>query len=167
MRIAQQQQRPPSAVKRSLSYISSWLKPDMYRTKEEKQGPKHLGLPVPPADVLARPRGPVETPLPKPLEKAIPHKELVDLDHVDLPPETKPQQKQEPRRLVELSHVPTPAPKTVKYVSRRSSTSSVKDLVREFEAKERAKEQALPPRVKELRKQETLEAKKAKPAWRY
>lgn len=167
MRNAQQQQRPPSAVKRSLSYISSWLKPDTYRSKAEKQGLWRPGLPVPPADVLARPRGPVETPLPKPLEKSIPHKELVDLDHIELPAQTKDQEKAEPRRLVDLNHVPTPAPKSdVKRVSRRSSSSSVKDLVREFEAKEKAKARALPPRVKELRKQGTIGSQKAKPAWR-
>ena len=141
MRNSQQSQRPPSTVKRSLSYISSWLKPDTYKSRSEKQVPQRPGLPAPPADVLARPRGPVDTPLPKPLEKAVPHKELVDLDHIDLPPETKVQDKPPPRRLVDLNHVPTPAPKSdMKRMSRRSSSSSVKDLVREFEAKEKAKE---------------------------
>lgn len=165
-----QSQRPPSAVKRSLSYISSWLKPDTYKPKAEKQVSQRPGLPVPPVDVLARPRGPVETPVPKAPEKAVPHKELVDLDHIDPPPETKVLEKPPPRRLVDLNHVPTPAPKLeMRRMSRRSSSSSVKDLVREFESKERAKALALPPRVKELRKQgaSMSQNQKAKPVWRF
>lgn len=163
--------RPDSAVKRSLSYIGSWLKPDMYKSeKEERQGSQLPGLPVPPSDVLSKPRGPVETPAPKAAPKPIPPKELVSLEHVPPPQPTKIPRRQRPQRLVDLNHVPTPQPKEEmkRIASRRSSTSSVKDLIKEFEEKEKGKVQAVPPRVAELRRQASVGSLKGKgkPAWK-
>ncbi|OCB84190.1 hypothetical protein A7U60_g8866 [Sanghuangporus baumii] len=164
------QSRPESAVKRSLSYISSWLKPDMYATKkEEPKEPQFPGLPVPPEDLLSKPRGPVETPAPKAAPKPVPHKDLVSLEHVPPPQPTRIPRAQRPRRLVDLNHVPTPQPKDgakKKTISRRSS---VKDLIKEFEEKEKVKGPALaPPRVAELRRQGSVNSLKGKekPTWR-
>ena len=166
------QSRPESAVKRSLNYISSWLKPDMFKSeKEGLKGPRLPGLPVPPEDLVSKPRGPVETPAPKAAPKPVPHKDLVDLEHVPPPePISRIPRPQKPRRLVDLNHVPTPQPKEErkKTLSRRSS---VKDLIKEFEEKEKdsGKVPALaPPRVAELRRMGSVNSLKGKekPSWK-
>ncbi|KAL5490230.1 hypothetical protein ACEPAI_5063 [Sanghuangporus weigelae] len=164
------QSRPESAVKRSLSYISSWLKPDMYTTKkEEPKEPQFPGLPVPPEDLLSKPRGPVETPAPKAAPKPVPHIDLVSLEHVPPPQPTRIPCAQRPRRLIDLNHVPTPQPKDEMKKKTISRRSSVKDLIKEFEEKEKVKGPALaPPRVAELRRQGSVNSLKGKdkPTWR-
>ncbi|KAI5124349.1 hypothetical protein M0805_008956 [Coniferiporia weirii] len=167
----QRQTKSGNAVKRSLNYISSWLKPDMFKSKEEqRKGQQFPGLPVPPSDVLSRPRGPVETPAPKPPPKIIPPKELVTLQQAPLPQPSNIPKVSKPQRLVDLQHIPTPQPKPApaKTISRRSSTASVRDLVKEFEQMDEVKVKAVPPRVAELRKMASVGSlkSKGKPVWR-
>lgn len=169
--LRRQPQTPMSAVKRSLNYIGSWLRPGMFKSKEEQRAASLPGLPVPPADVFAKPRGPVATPSKKPAPKAAHPKEQVTLQ-----PAPAPQQPSKiPRvakRLVDLQHVPTPPPKPLieKTISRRSSGSSVRDLVKDFEEMEKSKVKPVPPRVAELRRMGSLDTLKGKtgqkPAWK-
>lgn len=165
------QTEPGSAVKRSLSYINSWLKPGMFAPNEEKRRNEQQlpGLPVPPSDVLDRPRGPVETPAPRPAEKIIPPKDQVTLQQAP-PPCPLPAPHRKPRRLVDLQHVPTPESKPAAQSKQQklSRRSSVKDLVLGFETME-SQVRAVPPRVAELRKMGSMESMKAKgkkPAWK-
>ncbi|RXW11804.1 hypothetical protein EST38_g14051 [Candolleomyces aberdarensis] len=104
------------------------------------------GLPLPPPEVLNKSRGPVETPERPPLPK-VPHpKELVELHPAPLPkPSMIPRPKQ-PQRLVQLNPVqPPPPPPGVIPRPRRSSGSSVKDLVKSFEEMKDREEQERPP----------------------
>ncbi|KAH8102371.1 hypothetical protein DFH11DRAFT_1777890 [Phellopilus nigrolimitatus] len=162
-------ERSMSAVKRSMKFIGSWLKPGMFKKEEKRLGPLVPGLPVPPPDVLNKLRPPVETPAKQPPPK-IPHpKEQVELQPAPLPQPTKIPRKTKPQRLIELQHVPTPPPKPVeKTASRRSSTSSVRDLVKEFEQKDKGDIRAVPPRVAELRRMGSVGSLKAKgkPTWK-
>ena len=92
------------------------------------------GLPLPPIEILSKPRGPVITPARAPLVKPKHPKELVVLHPAPQPPTIShiPRLKK-PQRLVEL-HPPAPIePPTPIPRPRRSSGSSVKDLVRGFE----------------------------------
>ena len=93
-------------------------------------------LPIPPIEILSKPRGPVITPARAPLLKPKHPKELVVLHPAPQPPTVSyiPRLKK-PQRLVEL-HPPAPLPvieSTPIPRPRRSSGSSVKDLVRGFE----------------------------------
>ncbi|KAF9530057.1 hypothetical protein CPB83DRAFT_851507 [Crepidotus variabilis] len=99
------------------------------------------GLPLPPKDILEKPRGPVTTPARLPTPR-VPHpKDLVQLNHAPLPPSNIPRPRLAPKRLVELNHVSPPEagdredPVTqfLPPRPRRSSASSVKDLVQGFE----------------------------------
>lgn len=170
-RVQRQEQTPMSAVKRSLNYISSWLRPGMFKSKEQQRASSLPGLPVPPADVLGKARGPVATPSKKPAQRPTHPKEQVTLQPAPAP---QPPSKipRVAKRLVDLQHVPTPPPKPLvaKTMSRRSSGSSVKDLVKEFEDMEQSKVKPLPPRVAELRRMGSLDTLKGKqghkPAWK-
>lgn len=161
------QQTPMSAVKRSLSYITSWLRQGILASKV--QNPPMIGLPVPPPDVLNKSRLPVITPAKKLLPKAVPPKEQVTLHPA--PALSKPSmipRPAPPRRLVELQHIPTPLPKpvTAKFIPRRSSSASVKDLVKGYEEMEKGAIRAIPPRVAELRKMKSVDVLHVKPAWK-
>jgi len=127
------------------SYLPTLSKPS---ASSQPKKPRQAGLPLPPPDVLNKPRGPVNTPARPEVPKAIPPKELVDLRHAS-PPTSKtslPPAKK-PKRLVDLHHIvlpptapalppPTPRP-------RRSSGSSVKDLVKGFEQLEQASQKVV------------------------
>lgn len=93
--------------------------------------PSRMGLPLPPEDVLKKPRGTINTPIRPPQPKAKVHKDLVDLHHA---PPTLPSKlpKPKPKRLVELNPVALPV-QTMEPRTRRSSGGSVKDLVKSFE----------------------------------
>ncbi|KAF8817055.1 hypothetical protein BYT27DRAFT_6941902 [Phlegmacium glaucopus] len=105
-------------------------------TTKKALNPLQPSLPLPPIDILSKPRGPVVTPARAPLPKPKHPKELVVLNPAPqatrishIPRVIKP------RRLVEL-HPPAPSPMiepTPIPRPRRSSGNSVKDLVRDFE----------------------------------
>lgn len=164
--------RPSGAVRRSLNYITSWLKPDMYKSRSEEPRSSRLGLPPPPPDILSKHRGPVETPAPKPLPRVVPPKDQVSLEHIN-PPESprRSRSSRTPRRLVDLQHVPTPESKEPeRHALRRRSSTSVRDLVKEYEQKDASVKriQVLPPRVAELRRQGSMGSlrSKGKPTWK-
>ncbi|CAA7263243.1 unnamed protein product [Cyclocybe aegerita] len=110
-----------------------------------------LPLPPPPPSLLTKPRKPVQTPAkPAPARGPVP-KELVNLHNVPLPqPKVGKGRRDPPRRLVELVPVPQEVlDKTVNVLEkekrgergRRSSGSSVRDLIKGFEEMEREQEQ--------------------------
>jgi len=117
------------------SYLSTL--PKLSSTTRKALIPLQPSLPLPPNDILAKPRGPVITPARAPLSKPKHPKELVVLHPA-------PQRStishipriRAPRRLVDL-HPPAPSPPMIEPNSilkpRRSSGNSVKDLVRGFE----------------------------------
>ncbi|KAF9258887.1 hypothetical protein L218DRAFT_1004415 [Marasmius fiardii PR-910] len=104
--------------------------------------PTQGGLPLPPPEVLTKPRGPVATPARSMIPREPAPKELVTLNHQGLPPETRiPQRKEKPKRLVELRKVQPPS----EAEPRRSTSAgglrrkgSVRDLVKNFEDMERS-----------------------------
>ena len=99
--------------------------------------PVQPSLPLPPIEILSKPRGPITTPARAPILKPKHPKELVVLNPAPQPPAIShiPRMKK-PQRLVELH--PPPPPPVIEQPNpiprpRRSSGSSVKDLVRGFE----------------------------------
>ncbi|KAJ2915127.1 hypothetical protein MD484_g5287, partial [Candolleomyces efflorescens] len=125
------------------------------------------GLPIPPPEVLNKARGPVETPERPPLPK-VPHpKELVELHPAPPPkPSMIPRPKQ-PQRLVQLNRVELPPPPPVMIPRpRRSSGSSVKDLVKSFEEiKDREEQQRSHSSLGRAAGMRSL-GKASKPAWK-
>jgi hypothetical protein len=125
------------------SYLPTLKKSE--RPKKLRSRPSHRpGLPIPPKEILAKPRGPVVTPAREPLPKTVPPKDLVQLQQA--PPiqtvASKIPRVVHPKQLVELNHV-TPKvadEKKRKEKQRRSSGSSVKDLVKGFEQMEKEQE---------------------------
>ena len=111
------------------------------------------GLPLPPPDLLAKPRGPITTPSRPPLPKAKHPKELVQLHPAPLPvPKTSLIPRLKPQRLVHLNPITPPESRaSIPIVKSRDSAGSVKDLVRSFE---------------ELKKAHGGDKIVSKPAWR-
>ncbi|TFY63202.1 hypothetical protein EVG20_g6416, partial [Dentipellis fragilis] len=105
------------------------------------------GLPLPPPEILEKPRGPIATPPAKPAPKTAHPKELVNLQHAPLPPSRLPRPaKRPPRRLVDLRPVsPVPEPSQPVRIpdGRRDSGGSVKDLVRSFEGMDKSMSEEL------------------------
>ncbi|KAG5644342.1 hypothetical protein DXG03_008639 [Asterophora parasitica] len=108
------------------------------RAKAKHLPPRHPGLPLPPPDLLQKPRGPISTPARAPAPR-LPHpKELVQLQPAPapLPKASMIPRARKPQRMVELTPV-TPPQEEAKRVEisrpRRSSGGSVKDLVKSFE----------------------------------
>jgi hypothetical protein len=127
-------------------FFSSYLPKSSKQPLTFKKTPPHGQpcLPLPPPSVLEKPRGPVATPVRPSVHRAPPPKDLVHLNHVSLPPSNIPRPKPILKRLVELVPVPETAikPETtfrdgVVQRPRRSSGSSVKDLVKGFEEMEK------------------------------
>ncbi|KAF5349204.1 hypothetical protein D9756_009318 [Leucocoprinus leucothites] len=123
------------------------------------------GLPLPPQEVLSKPRGPVVTPARAPLPKPVHPKELVNLQQAPpiQPPASKIPRVVHPRQLVELHHV---TPKVMKGEEgrlekqrrqRRSSGASVKDLIKGFEQmKEMEGKESNDEKRKEVRRMKSV-----------
>ena len=122
-------------------------------------------LPIPPTEILSKPRAPVTTPARAPLLKPKHPKELVVLHPAPRPPTVSHIPRlRKPQRLVEL-HPPAPLPviePTPIPRPRRSSGSSVKDLVRGFEEIQAVSND----KVKYNVGWKTYTAEKKRPPWR-
>ncbi|KAK7046835.1 hypothetical protein R3P38DRAFT_2506806 [Favolaschia claudopus] len=169
---------PATIGGRVKGFIFSYL-PTMAKTAPPPtRRPAHAGprLPLPPLELLEKPRGPVTTPARPPLPKTRAPKELVNLQPA---PPQKPKsflpRRAPPQRLVELNHIEPPveeAPKPpVPFVRpRTSSGSSVKDLVKNFEALDGAKKGAAEIKrvrsVGEFGKKVARSAGAGRPMWR-
>ena len=135
---------PTTFGERVKGFLFSYL-PSMSKTLPHSSRKVHTssqpGLPLPPHDLLAKPRGPITTPSRPPLPKAKHPKELVQLHPVPLPaPQTSLIPCLKPQRLVHLNPIPFPESRTsIPIVKPRNSTGSVKDLVRSFEELKRTR----------------------------
>ncbi|KAG7093814.1 hypothetical protein E1B28_007455 [Marasmius oreades] len=121
------------------SYLPTLTKDSNKRSKEASH--PHVGLPLPPPEVLSKQRGPIATPARSAVPRGPAPKDLVSLNHQDLPPKTKVLERKEPKRLVDLRKVqPPPDPEARRCTGagglRRKG--SVKDLVKNFEEMERS-----------------------------
>lgn len=152
-------------------------------TKKPKPKPAANGpvLPVPPSEVFKKPRPPITTPAPKPVEKLAPAKALVQLHRVPPPKLSmipRPSQ-QQPQRWVQLNPVPSRPSSSTGFNSstvreRRDSGASVKDLVKTFETMEKmqvadreSRKQLELKRNKSIKQwSEVRTAKSSKPVWR-
>ncbi|KAJ7021391.1 hypothetical protein C8F04DRAFT_1403023 [Mycena alexandri] len=151
---------PASMGKRMKGFLFSYL-PTLAKTAPPTRTAALLArprLPLPPLELLEKPRGPVVTPVRPPLPKTRAPKELVSLQPA--PPVAKKTgipRRAPPRRMVELNHVEMPVEGEplvrVGPRPRTSSGGSVKDLVKNFERldKEKEKEKARGAEVKRVR----------------
>ncbi|KAJ7089355.1 hypothetical protein B0H15DRAFT_981464 [Mycena belliarum] len=138
--------KPATIGKRVSGFLFSYLPTLAKSAPRRPPGATRPRLPLPPPDVLAKPRGPVKTPVRAPLPRAPAPKELVTLQPAPAPaPKTLIPRRAAPRRLVELHHVSPPPVPTVTERGvrpRTSSGGSVKDLVKNFEALDGARKGA-------------------------
>ncbi|KAF8226459.1 hypothetical protein L208DRAFT_1380191 [Tricholoma matsutake] len=138
---------PATIGKRVKGFLFSYL-PTLSKTappapRKIKQRPQQTGLPLPPPEVLEKPRGPISTPVRPPLPKPKPAKELVHLNPAPQPPKASMiPRARKPQRLVDLQPLPPHSPPKPVAIPRprRSSGGSVKDLVRSFEDLEKQRE---------------------------
>jgi hypothetical protein len=127
-------------------FIFSYLPTLKKKTPAQKRHePARPGLPLPPPEVLEKPRGPVITPQPRPAPRPTHPKELVNLQHAPPPPSRIPTLPRAPKRLVDLRPVSPPPVASAAIAipvpeGRRSSGGSVKDLVSSFEEMDRSRE---------------------------
>ncbi|KAL0958365.1 hypothetical protein HGRIS_000506 [Hohenbuehelia grisea] len=126
--------------KRVKSFLFSYLPSAPKRGLQPKARPAVSGLPLPPPDVLGKPRT-VRTPIRPPAPKYPHPKDQVHLNPA--PPLPKPSmvpKRVPPKRLVELHPVTPPpeAPLVIVPRPRRSSGGSVKDLILNFEEMDRS-----------------------------
>ena len=154
------------------SYLPTLSKPPSSLPSRKLQLPRQPGLPLPPSDILEKPRGPVTTPARPALPRVQAPKELVNLNPAPPLPSALPRPKAKPQRMVELHPLPPPVEKPVAlpFVSRprRSSGSSVKDLVRGFEEMENKEKER--PAIKRVQSIGEMRAKVGKtdlrPRWK-
>ncbi|KAI0746573.1 hypothetical protein C8Q80DRAFT_780316 [Daedaleopsis nitida] len=157
---------PPPLAERSIaarmkgffwSYLPRATKPS---GPKKRAAPAHPGLPIPPPEMFQKPRGPISTPVSKPSAKPVHPKELVHLNHAPPPKPSmipRPMQ-QKPKRLVELHPAPPPESRPRSSLSivstsdRRSSSGSVRDLVKGFETLEKMQERERIEEVARLRR---------------
>ncbi|KAI0330055.1 hypothetical protein GY45DRAFT_1324094 [Cubamyces sp. BRFM 1775] len=147
-----------SIASRMKGFFFSYLPTATKKTQPKKPpAPAHPGLPIPPPEVFQKQRPPIATPVSKPPSKPVPPKELVQLQHAPPPkPSMIPRLSQKPKRLVELHPAPPPEPRprsSLGIVSdRRSSSGSVKDLVRSFESLKEREERERQEEMARLRR---------------
>src|SRR6266404_6030255 len=155
--LAEEVPSTPSVGSRMKGFLFSYLPTLKKKTPAQKaREPARPGLPLPPPELMEKPRGPVITPQPKPLPRPTHPKDLVHLHHALHPPSRIPTLSRVPKRLVELRPVSPPSPSAPSApieIPRRSSSGSVKDLVNSFEEMERSRE--IDERALELRRQKS------------
>ncbi|KAH9958013.1 hypothetical protein BC827DRAFT_1221608 [Russula dissimulans] len=170
----------PSMGNRVKGFIFSYL-PTLKKRKtprsRQTHEPARPGLPLPPPELLEKPRGPVITPQPRPAPRPAHPKELVNLQHASPPPSRVPMPPRMPKRLVDLRPV-SPPPTALNAINipeqRRTSSGSVKELVSSFEEMDQSRE--IEAHALELRRQKSARRLAAggsatsridgRPAWR-
>lgn len=116
------------------SYLPTLSKAAPAAVRKPEGALRRPGLPLPPQDVLEKPRGPIATPVRAPLPKPKHPKEIVNLQPAPAPVKASLiPRAMKPQRLVELHPLPPVAEPVNVPRPRRSSGGSVKDLVRGFE----------------------------------
>ncbi|KAJ7637012.1 hypothetical protein FB45DRAFT_907997 [Roridomyces roridus] len=165
---------PPAMItKRVKGFLFSYL-PTLSKTARppaRTKLPTGPRLPVPPAELLEKRRGPVTTPVRPPLPKARAPKELVTLQPAPQLAKKPTVARRAPQRLVELNHITPPKEEPVVRQGPRPRTGSggsVKDMVRNFEALDNARTVAKEAEVKRVRSVGDLgkRAGAGRPIWR-
>jgi hypothetical protein len=164
----------PSVGNRVKGFLYSYLPTLKKKTPAQKRHElARPGLPLPPPELLEKPRGPIITPQPKPAPRSTHPKELVQLQHAPSPTLI-PTLPRIPKRLVDLRPVSSPpvasAPIDIPE-GRRSSGGSVKELVSSFEEMDRSRE--IEAHALELRRKKSAAlaangttTSSGRPAWR-
>ncbi|KAJ3988967.1 hypothetical protein F5890DRAFT_1583098 [Lentinula detonsa] len=130
--------QPKTGLGRLFSYLPGFLTSPASSTRKARD--VKLGLPLPPAEILDKLRGPIITPARPPVPKNKAPKELVNLNHQPVPEkkETSMIPRRIPQRMVKLNQVGLPEERQQSAGPssrpRRSSGASVKDLVKTFES---------------------------------
>lgn len=129
-------QPPESIGKRVKGFLFSYLRSPAPKPaalpKVTLKPVSNVAVPLPPKEVVEKPRGPIYTPVREELPRPPPHKDLVDLQHLPTPA-VKVKAARKPQRIVELRPVSPPPPPIQIPRPRKDSGGSVKDLVRSFE----------------------------------
>ena len=125
---------PSSAVRRTISYLGSWIRPFGVKGPDTRGRDSRTALPVPPLDMLNKVRPTVKTPAPN-LPARPPHpKDIVALHNVGIKsPVPLPKPRERPQRMVQLYPI-SPKPLKEKKVRKHTSSGSVKDMIRAFES---------------------------------
>jgi len=159
----------PSIGSRMKGFFFSYLSSSKVNSRKPKpHNDGTLSLPPPPPDLANRSREPISTPISK-LPPAPAHpKDLVELQHLPTPAPSRLPRPLDPKRLVDLRHVePEPAPPRPESRARRSSGTSVKDLVRAFEDHDSSFESELETtRLRRMKSGELRVGKLPRPAWK-
>ncbi|KAJ3796873.1 hypothetical protein GGU11DRAFT_684903 [Lentinula aff. detonsa] len=130
--------QPKTGLGRLFSYLPGFLTSPASSTRKARD--VKPGLPLPPAEILDKLRGPIITPARPPVPKNKAPKELVNLNHQPVPEkkETSMIPRRIPQRMVKLNQVGLPEERQQSAGPssrpRRSSGASVKDLVKTFES---------------------------------
>jgi len=165
----------PSVATKVKGFLYSYLSTAKKTPSAPPKTLPHKGLPIPapPPGVFKKPRQPIITPAPKEAAKLSAPKDLVQLHPVSAKPSMIPRPAINPKRLVELNHVPTPRPESrvsnASLRTRRDSNSSVKDLIMSFENREQNVERESLSRLSSRRVHEWYSARTGlpqKPVWR-
>jgi len=125
------QTKTKQGFKGLFSYLPVLSKPSQ---PTSKRGSHRPGLPPPPPELIQKQRGPIATPARPPIPLQTHPKELVNLQPA--PPITRSfvPRLVKPQRLVNLHPIPLPAkPQPVIHHRQRTSSGSVKDIVKSFE----------------------------------
>ncbi|KAF5391671.1 hypothetical protein D9757_002374 [Collybiopsis confluens] len=162
-----------SGFGRLFSYLPGFSKTPAPSTRKTFVGAKP-GLPLPPTEVLEKPRAPVITPARPPVPKMQAPKELVSLNHQPIPQKKSMIPRRDPKRMKELKKVGLPEERgqvgAPSVRPRRSSGSSVKDLIKGFEDNDRrASLEASRPSLMKTRSNGDLkggEKTSSRPIWR-
>jgi hypothetical protein len=129
---------PESCMSRSIPKVMALAGP-LSADPTLSSGDLRPGLPLPPPELLGKERGPIMTPVRPPITKPVHPKELV---HLQPAPKAKPSaipRLVHPKHLVKLRAVQPPSSsrrKVLKYLPRRSSGESVKQLIGCFEGQQ-------------------------------
>lgn len=171
---------PASATKRILNYLNSFVSGGGANASSKSPLKLNMNLlPLPPPEMQQVERGPIITPVKKPIPKSLPPRELVHLAETRLP--TKPSQfpkAKSARDIVNLNHVEPPRsvqrPRTVSGPiifpgrTKKDSSGSVKDLVKSFEAVQKNAEEEIKRSNSRMavRKIASVGDLKARPIWK-
>jgi hypothetical protein len=167
--------QPASIGNRVKGFLFSYLPTRTKRPSPLNSKPCRPRLPLPPPEILGKPRGPIVTPIRPPAPKPTHPKELVHLQAAPPPKVSMIPRIAKPQRLVNLHHIPFPESNDGVSISRnrnrRSSGGSVKDLIRSFELEDSSSKGREDLNMCDLQRARSIEdwrhwEKSKKPIWR-
>ncbi|KAJ3820347.1 hypothetical protein F5880DRAFT_1488156 [Lentinula raphanica] len=160
-------QHQQTGFRRLFSYLPNFLNSPAPTTR--KASDSKPGLPLPPAEILDKPRGPIITPARAPAPKVKAPKELVNLHHQPAPEKKASSMipRRIPQRLVKLNQIGLPEEREhVSRPKRRSSGGSVKDLILTFESYDDGRTPASGKVIQDWKKGISDGGKSNRPVWK-